>query len=299
MAHELETRHLRQVATLARTGSFASAARSLGLSQPALSRSIQAVERELGAPLFDRHPRGVTPTPLGEVLVARAEQVLAQVADLRREIDLMRGVGSGVLRIGAGPAMRPVILPRVLGRLCHQHPRLSVDVTLGDWRALSRGLLDRDLDLILVERSEAEHDERFEIQPLPSENGKWFVRADHPLLARARQRPLPLSALGAYTLGLPSLPPRLGPLLRPLLGGRSGGPAAVITCDEFLVLRALALGGDVVVLLTPSVAQQDLDQERLVVLPVRAKLPSTRPGAIWLRGRSLSPAAEAFLEGLR
>lgn len=298
MSQEFETRHLRHIVTLARSGTFSSAARALGLSQPALTRSIQAVEREAGVSLFDRHARGVTPTPVGELVVARAAELLSRVADLRRELDLMQGVGTGTLRVGAGPAMRHHILPEALACVSRRHPRLDVQVRLGGWRELTRALLDREIDVMLGERSEAECDERFEVMCLPSETGVWFVRAGHPLLADGPERELPLSALAEHTLGLTSLPERLMPLLRPLLGDGKRSSASLIQCDDTQVLKALALRGDVVALITRAIAGEDVENGRLVALRVKAQMPTTYPGAIWLRGRSLSPAGEAFLAAL-
>jgi DNA-binding transcriptional LysR family regulator len=298
MAHEFETRQLRHIVTLARSGKFSSAARALGLSQPALTRSIQAVEREAGVLLFDRHARGVTPTPVGELVVARATELLAGVADLHRELDLMRGVGTGTLRIGAGPAMRHRVLPTALAGVSRRHPRLDVRVRLGDWQALARALLDREIDIMLGERSEAEGDARFEIQPLPNETGVWYANPDHPLLADGPERELPLSALAEYTLALPSLPERLTPILQPLLGDKDRGRASVIQCDDLQVLKALALRGNVIALLAESIAGEDAQRGHLVALRVKAKMPTTYPGAIWLRGRSLSPAGEALLAAL-
>ena len=295
---EFETRHLRHIVTLARCGTFSSAARALGLSQPALTRSIQAVERDVGVTLFDRHPRGVTPTPMGEVVLARALEVLALVSDLHRELDLMQGVGTGTLHVGAGPAMRHQVVPEALVRVCRRHPRLNVQIHLGDWKALSRALLDRDIDVMLAERSEAEGDERFEVLPLPSEIGVWCVRPEHPLAGEAEDGEIPGPRLAMHTLALPRIPERLSVVFRPLIGEGKRAPASVVQCDDVHVLRALALRGDVVALLSESIARDELRSGALVALPVSTALPATRPGAIWLRGRSLSPAGRSFLEAL-
>lgn len=297
MTQLLETRQLQQITVLARRGSFASAARKLGLSQPALTRSIQGAERDLGVRLFDRHARGVTPTPVGEALVARAREILSQLADLHEEIALMRGLGTGVLRVGASPSMRSRVLPEALARLCRRHPQLTVEVRSGTWAALSRALLDREIDIMLGERSEAENDARFEVFPLPSERVKWFVRPGHPLAAAAVGGTVPLAALAAHAVALPIIPSRLRKVFGPLLGAAQG-PPRLIRCADVQVLRTLAAQSDVVVLLSDSLVEDDLERGRLVELPVEEELPATLPGAIRLRGRSLSPAGAAFLAEL-
>ena len=86
---------LRQAVALAEQGSFRRAARTLGVSQPALTRGIQSLEASLGAQLFDRRSTSVTLTQFGELVIGRIKAMLATEADLRRDIALMRGLDTG------------------------------------------------------------------------------------------------------------------------------------------------------------------------------------------------------------
>jgi DNA-binding transcriptional LysR family regulator len=79
----LELRHLRVVCAIAETGSVTKAASLLGLAQPALTTQLQRIERTLGGALFQRDRRGATPTPLGELVLARARVVLPAMKGLQ------------------------------------------------------------------------------------------------------------------------------------------------------------------------------------------------------------------------
>jgi len=103
MMHEINSRRLAHLVALAEEGSFARAAERVHLSQPALSRSIQALEDEFDIKLFDRAARGVVTTAAGRMLVERARRVLFEARCLFRDVELIRSDALGEVRIGMGP----------------------------------------------------------------------------------------------------------------------------------------------------------------------------------------------------
>src|SRR3954447_11905327 len=96
-------RHLRAFAIIVDAGGFARAAARLNLSQPALTRQIQALEAELGVPLFDRIGRGVQLTSEGEGLLRRSRQLLTEVESLGERARALKAGQTGVLRVGTTP----------------------------------------------------------------------------------------------------------------------------------------------------------------------------------------------------
>jgi DNA-binding transcriptional LysR family regulator len=287
---EIEKRHMRQIVALASHGSFAAAARALGLSQPALTRSIQGLERELGVRLFERHRRGVTATAVGELVVARAREILNGMLDLEHEVALLHGLGPGLVRVGAGPAGRVALVPLAVARFCDRHPRARVELVLGAWRELTRALLEREIDFFVGERSEAEGDPRFEVAPLRSVAGVWVCRAGHPLLARGTLR---LHELAEYPLAIPSIPDRMQELLGAL------AKAGWIRCEDVLMLRAVVLASNAVGLQAWRSVREELERGRLAALPVEDFRGATRPGVVWLRQRKLSSIAADLVDELR
>ena len=97
-----EIRLLSCALAVAEHRSFAHAARSLHVSQPALSRSIQALERLAGVRIFERGTRHVEVTDAGAIFLEYAQEVMARSADLSREMDLLKGLDKGELEIGVG-----------------------------------------------------------------------------------------------------------------------------------------------------------------------------------------------------
>ena len=116
----MELDQLRYFVQVARRGSYTRAAEDLMISQPALSRSIQKLEEELGQPVFERKARSVSLTDAGTLLQGRAQQVLSILEDTKAEIT-DDGV-SGRLRVGAIPTIAPYLLPEVLGRFAAAFP---------------------------------------------------------------------------------------------------------------------------------------------------------------------------------
>jgi len=123
----IELRLLRHALAVGQHGNFARAAEALHLTQPSLSRSIAALEDLLGVPLFDRTPKGVTPTVFGRVLLERGDIVMRREADLRREIALLAGLEMGSLVVSAAPYMNETLIARAIGRIAATHPKLRID----------------------------------------------------------------------------------------------------------------------------------------------------------------------------
>ena len=119
-------RQFELVKALATYRHFGRAAAALGVSQPALTRSLKHLEDVLGVPLFDR--QGVTPTVFGELMLNHGEPVIKGFADLMREIDLAKGLEIGEFSVSAGPYPAEISGQRALGMLSAQHPQLAVEI---------------------------------------------------------------------------------------------------------------------------------------------------------------------------
>ena len=102
---------LRQLATVIRCRSYAKAAEVLGMSQPALSKSVLALERELGVKVLERGRFGAVPTPFGEALARRSDAVDAELRIAREELRSLRNARAGRVTIGCGPAEATRLLP--------------------------------------------------------------------------------------------------------------------------------------------------------------------------------------------
>jgi DNA-binding transcriptional LysR family regulator len=147
---------MRQVIAIHRHGSFAKAAETLGMSQPSLSRSISRLEDELKIKIFERTASGSALTPVGELLMARLQRVVADTEALMRDATLFAGGEGGVVRIGISSALRGPFVQDFMLRAADAHPNLRIHLEINNRMALAPQLASRDLDLIFVVASSRE-----------------------------------------------------------------------------------------------------------------------------------------------
>ncbi|MEO9518565.1 MAG: LysR substrate-binding domain-containing protein [Paracoccaceae bacterium] len=143
-------KQLRYLDALARHGHFGRAAEACSISQPALSVQIKSLEAELGAALFDRGPRDVRVTNLGEQILQRAQSILRSVEELSDFARTAQDRLVGRLRLGIIPTIAPYLLPALIGRLSQEHFGIDVHVRETLTPTLIQELLDGKLDTAIV-----------------------------------------------------------------------------------------------------------------------------------------------------
>lgn len=294
----LEVRQMRHVLALAEHGSFARAATALGLSQSALSRSIQSVEREVGSGLFVRTASGVEPTDSGLVFVARIRQIMQLTDDLDRDLVSERGLQSGHLHVGAGPYPAQSMLADALARFVADYPRVVVRVMMRDWDELLRRLRAREIEFFVAESSTFGGDTDVEIESLNVHAMLIVARRGHPLASRA---PISFSdGFGYPYVSVSRIPPRILEPIRAAQRRSKDGTAMhrVFPALEFNSLDAVkkvVLGSDALVVAPPASVADELESGRLVVLGSEPYL-SLRYGIVKLRTQPLSAAGTRFRE---
>ncbi|MCW2876810.1 MAG: LysR family transcriptional regulator [Sphaerisporangium sp.] len=185
---ELTLTGLRVTLEVAQRGSFTAAAEALGYTQSAVSRQIIATEAAVGAPLFERHARGVRPTQSGEALLRHARHMIAHVEAAELEIAGLRDRIAGRLVVGAYPTAAATLVPRAIARLRKAHPALTVTL----WEAGSPGQLRRlragRIEVAVVAIGEGLPDYDFtglRIEVVRTGRGLGVaVSEDHPLASR-------------------------------------------------------------------------------------------------------------------
>src|SRR6185437_8574399 len=174
--------HLRLFAAVVDEGGFTRAAARLNLSQPAISKSLTELERQLHVALLDRSGRSIRLTDAGRALYARARELfgIEQVAE--QELRELRGLKRGVLRIAASTTIATYVLPSVLGRFHLRHPRVRIQTGSANTRAVLRMLLESRVDLALVEGPVS--DPRVEIRPWRDDELVVIAAPGHPLVGQ-------------------------------------------------------------------------------------------------------------------
>lgn len=153
----MKLNQLKALVAIARAGSIQEAARLMHLTQPALSKSIRDLEREVGVPLLVRSTKGATLTPYGAMIAKRSRAIQKEVDKIREEIDSLRGELGGRLSIGLTPPAAGVALADAVSQFRQLRP--SVELQLLELRPaqITEGLRDGSLDLgIVTQYGEAE-----------------------------------------------------------------------------------------------------------------------------------------------
>ncbi len=175
--------HIRDVVAVARCGGLRQAARQLGLTQPAMTRSIREVERELGAPLFDRVAQGVIPTRIGEAFIRRAAWIEAELARARDEVAQLRGEGGGTVAIGLSTVPHLALLPRVLNQFRARFPDAVLTIEEGLFTRMQGSLEDGHLDFYVGPLTEADPPPSLLVETLFENHRIVFCRKGHPMRA--------------------------------------------------------------------------------------------------------------------
>lgn len=146
----MDFRSLNCFVSVAELGSISRAADQLAIVQPAVSRHIQRLEKELGVTLLFRLPRGVQLTPAGRLFLEKARDILNRVEDARKEVATVAAAPRGTLVIGLPGSLAPVVIPACLERFRTALPDLSIQVVEGPTALLYERLVSGRLDLAIL-----------------------------------------------------------------------------------------------------------------------------------------------------
>ncbi len=294
----LELRQLRHLLALADHGGVGRAAAALGMTQPALTRSLKELERQVGVALFDRSRSGVAPTDEGRLLTQRAREVVQLADELDRDAVRSRVPGSGQVLLGAGPYPAETIVPAAMASLSDRDPLVRVRVVVRDWDELLHRLRRREVDFFVGETSTLDREPDLDVEVLAPHPVYFVARRGHPLARRAVVRPA--DTFGYPFLALTRYPPRV---LQPMLATRpddapTGRPFPAMEIGSLAAVKHIALDSDAIVPLTLPCVARELGERRLVALGTAPWL-YVRYGFVSLKGQSLTAAARAMRDRLR
>ncbi len=148
--------HLAVFHAVASTGRVAAAAKCLGITQPAVSKQVAALERALGERLFDRAKQGMLPTAAGELVHGATERIEALLQRLAADLDALRTCAAGHLSVGASSTIGVYLLPELLRHYGERYPDVECAATIGNTAEIEQRVFDGSLDFGLIE-GPAEH----------------------------------------------------------------------------------------------------------------------------------------------
>jgi DNA-binding transcriptional LysR family regulator len=172
---------LRVFREVVRRGSLSAAAEALSFTQPAVSRQIAALERQAGAQLLERTPRGIRLTEAGRVLLGHAEAILDRMAIAHAQIESVVSLTGGRLRIGSFPTANATIVPRAIAAFTGAHPRVELSLVEAVTPHAVAHLRAGDVDLAVVTRLAELQAPDLEVVDLVDDELLVALPAAHPL----------------------------------------------------------------------------------------------------------------------
>jgi DNA-binding transcriptional LysR family regulator len=285
---DLDTRLILAFRAVAVEGTFGRAARRLGYTQSAVSQQIAALEKVVGAPLFERRggPRPVALTSLGGVLLRRAHEMLGVLESMAMDVAHFRSGDLGRIDVGTIQSISTALLPTILRRLRAERPGLDMRLQEHyEETELVEGVTGGELDVTFLVNGNAPRLKRIDVLTDP------FV-----VVARAADvgpGPIPVSRLAE------------GPLIGQVAStyqNELDGMLAAAGCDPDYVFRSADNGvvvsmvraGLGLAILPRLALLNELDDPRLAIRTLNPPIPARVIRLAWRRDRALSPAAERF-----
>ena len=285
----MELRNLRVFVEVVRQGGFTHAAKTVFATQSTVSKAVKQLEEEIGAPLLERLGHRTRLTDLGEAVYPRAVKLLADRADLLSEIDELRGLRRGTLRLGLPPVGSSNIFAPLLARYRNQYPGIDVRLTEHGGDELMELVRSGELELAANLHADmadlAWQDVRRE--PLVA-----VIAADHPLagasstdIATLENVPFLLFAEGFA----------INRLITSACRRRGFEPVVAVRSSQLDFLMELAAAG-VGVAFMPRMLARDTPGARTRALLLTESETEWRLSMVWRQGGYLSHAARAWLE---
>lgn len=303
----LNLKHLEHIDAVVRTGSLTAASDVLGISPPALSKSIKSLETHLGTPLFDRKGRVLSLTRFGHEFTEEARRMLSHADYLEARARAVARGEEGEVRVGSGPMAHQAMLPQAVARLAQSHQALRVDVTEGTFPTLIAGLLDFDFDFIVADPDdlgENPNSDRLEVHPLVSLPLPIFCRPGHPLL---QQPSISMADVLAQRWVSPRVPDHYKHRIATIASQSGMSRAQVvrrvrqipdIRLEDLRACLQVAIETDFITASLMFIARPSIEAEQVVRLPVPFGF-LTRTAVVTHARRALPSAACALMAELQ
>lgn len=295
-------RQIQMVRALAEHRHFTRAANGLGVTQSALTKSVQALEDELGVRLFDRGAGTLEPTMFGAIVLAQGRTVLREMSELVREIDLAKGLETGGITVSASVFPAELWAPQALGRLAGAYPRLKCVLRTLDSRQAVDDVSEGVSDIAIADAVEAEGRDNLDSEILATTRMSLFCRSGHPLTRRRGIRPEDF-------LDYPFAGPPLSRALARRNLGKFGKIALSVSPDEQLMPRVsvgsfsamvqAVLHSDAVGWAPDSLLAGHVEDGGVTVLRIRELTIGATFALYTRRHRTPSPATVEFIKLVR
>jgi DNA-binding transcriptional LysR family regulator len=282
--------HLLRIFTVvAEHGSLSRAAQAMHISQPAVTKGVQELEKQVGVPLLERGARGVRLTEAGAGLQEHARAIFAAEGAAEDELRANRGLSGGTLRIGASLTIANYFLPPLLAAFHAQYPKLGLELSSHNTESIAALLLDYKLDIALVE-GPVSH-ERILKRKWRDDELVVVAAANHPLASRKRLKAADLND-AVWVVREPGSGTR--EVIEAALEERNLHWKHTLEINSTAAIKQTVASGLGLAMVSVVAAADQIQIGKLRVLPV-TDLRVTRPlNLLTLKNRPLGVAARTF-----
>src|SRR5215467_12650873 len=273
---------IRDFVAVVESGGIRAAARKLGVSQPAITRSVRSLEAELHAPLLRRTPTGVVPTQPGRALFARARAAQAELRKAEEEVDQL-GQSAGSVAFGVSPTSA-MMVPEAVTRFRAQYPQTRVRIAEGLPQLLIPMVREETLDFAICRRALLKLDSGLAFRPLLRNDFVVVARKGHPL---EKSKSLAELVDASWSSLLPLDAPD-GPFASAFSPAGLSVPKQVIQCESYNTAIGLIAKSDMIGFLSKQLLADSILGDFLCEVPVAEPLPSFAVGMFTRSGTPLT-----------
>ena len=291
----MKLHQLRDMIAVADLGSIRAGARHLNISQSAITKSIQQLERELDVPLFERQKRGVVLTPMGALFVQRARAASAELLRAQEEINQHRGVETGRVTISLSTVPHMALLPSVIEPFIRRYPnvKLTIQEALG-FSSVDAQLRSGAVDAYIGVASSTKVPSDYQVETLFANQRIVVARAGHPLAQATSLKEL----VDARWL-VSNVAAAAGDFTTTFRKHRIKLPERITYASTILSQLVMLLNSDMLLIAPKQVIEFPAYQGLLVPVPVREAIDAPSVDMIRRASSPLTPAAEHFCDLLR
>lgn len=285
----MDIRQMQYLIEVARLKSFTKAAEALYITQPTISKTIKGIEEELGVVLFDRLGKKIELTDAGQIIVGQAQQIVTSFQNLTAELDDLRNLKKGHIRIGLPPMVGSSFFPKVIGQFHHRYPEITIQLIEDGAKKVESDVASGALEVGVVVLPTVQ--EGLSSFPFVEEKLNLVVHPTHPL---AERKAAELSELAQDGFVLFREDFTLHDRIINECGKAGFQPHVIYESSQWdLISEMVAVGLGITLL--PETICREIDDERVRIISLVKPIIPWKLGIVWRDDRYLSFATREWI----
>lgn len=288
--------HLRDVLAVAECGSLRAAGRHLNIAQPAVTRSIHEIERELGVSLFERNAKGVKPTQMGEAFLRRARAIESEIRRATEEIEQLKGKSSGRVSVAMSSASCVALMPKAIRPFRCRYPNAVLRISEGMFQSVETRVMEGEIDFYVGPIDLDISNTHLHVEELFENDRVVAARRGHPL-----QNAQSITELMNAQWLRPAYSTRSTEADFDVIFARLGLPApdVVMHAQSTLIALLTLANSDLLTIMPEACLDFQQTAEGISPLRLKEKIPGVTISIVRRHDMPLTPMAELFCDLVR